>query len=154
MRMYFFVPYNISEIQKGIQAGHAALEYAEKFGQGLPYEEFIMNHKTWVILNGGTTMDFDADRSGKSGDLNLIAQQLYGEHIDFSYFREPDLNNALTALCFLADERVYDREKYPDLAPCKEDEKYDIETIRSWVKGLGGRKNVVLRQLITGKHLA
>ncbi len=31
-RMYFFVPYNISEIQKGIQAGHAALQYANLCG--------------------------------------------------------------------------------------------------------------------------
>jgi hypothetical protein len=152
MRMYFFVPYHLSGIQKGIQAGHCALEYATKYGKTLDYKVFMDYHKTWVILNGGTTMD--CNDFGKSGDLNLIAQSLYGERIDFAYFREPDLNNALTALCFLASEQVYDRKTYPDLAPCKEDEKYDIETIRAWVKSLGGRKNAFLRQLITGKHLA
>ena len=34
LRMYFFVPYNISPIQKSIQAGHAALEYAYKNSNG------------------------------------------------------------------------------------------------------------------------
>lgn len=54
-RMYFFVPYNISEIQKGIQAGHSALEYALKYGRTKEFLDFVENHKTWVILSGGTT---------------------------------------------------------------------------------------------------
>ncbi len=29
-------------------------------------------------------------------------------------FCEPDLGDQLTAICFLVDERVWDREKYPD----------------------------------------
>lgn len=53
-RMYFFVPCNISEIQKGIQAGHAALEYAFLYGDTDEYKSFIVNDKTWIILNGGT----------------------------------------------------------------------------------------------------
>ena len=32
LRMYFFTIYQLSGIQKGIQAGHAALEYARLFG--------------------------------------------------------------------------------------------------------------------------
>ena len=56
-RLYFFVPYNISPIQQAIQAGHAALEYAYKFGNTSDYIDFMINDKTWVILNGGTTND-------------------------------------------------------------------------------------------------
>ena len=31
-----------------------------------------------------------------------------------NYHHETDLNYALTAVCFIADERVLDKEKYPD----------------------------------------
>jgi hypothetical protein len=56
LRMYFFVPYNISEIQKGIQAGHAALRYARQFSADNPdVWNFVDNYETWIILNGGTT---------------------------------------------------------------------------------------------------
>jgi hypothetical protein len=55
LRMYFFVPNNISDIQKSIQAGHAALEYAYHYGDTKLFDDFITKHKTWVILNGGTT---------------------------------------------------------------------------------------------------
>ena len=150
--MYFFVPYNISEIQKGIQAGHASLEYARLFGDTPEFKYFVQSQKTWVILNGGTTMD--ADVRGNRGTMQEIEEMLWGGGIPYTSFNEPDLNNALTALCFLAPEQVYDREIYPDLPPCGENEKYGFEAIEAWVKGLGGRKNVFLRQLITGKHLA
>ena len=56
-RLYFFVPYNISPIQQAIQAGHAALEYAFKYGNTEEFIDFVTNHKTWIILNGGTTND-------------------------------------------------------------------------------------------------
>lgn len=143
MRMYFFVPYHLSGIQKGIQAGHSALEYANLYANTPEFKYFIQSHKTWIILNGGTT-----------SDLQGVSEALHYYGINFSRFREPDLDNALTSVCFLAPEQVYDREKYPDLAPCKEDEKYAIETIKAWVNSLGGINNVVLRRLITGKHLA
>jgi hypothetical protein len=55
LRMYFFVPYNISPIQQAIQAGHAALEYADKYASDEIFIKFVREHKTWVILNGGTT---------------------------------------------------------------------------------------------------
>ena len=54
-RMYFFVPYNISPIQQAIQAGHAAVEYARLHGHTWLFKDFATNHKTWIILDGGTT---------------------------------------------------------------------------------------------------
>ena len=116
-RMYFFVPYNISDIQKGIQAGHAALEYAEKFRHKSEIWDFIENDKTWIILNGGTT-NKSRDLDGIShGSLNQIADSLGDQGIDFAYFLEPDLNDALSAVCFIADERVFNYNKYPDWEP-------------------------------------
>lgn len=114
LRMYFFVPYNISPIQQAIQAGHAALEYAVKFGDTELFKEFAIQHKTWVILNGGTTND-QRDFDGISqGTLNQIGDRLNENDIPFSFFHEPDLNDALTALCFICDERVFNRKDYPD----------------------------------------
>jgi len=37
-RMYGLVPYNISEIQKGIQFGHAVVEYAQKHFKDADYQ--------------------------------------------------------------------------------------------------------------------
>ena len=57
-RMYFLVPYNISDTQKGIQAGHAMGEYVLKYGRHNPDHvvwDFLEKWKTWIILNGSTT---------------------------------------------------------------------------------------------------
>ena len=145
-RLYFFVPYNISDIQKGIQAGHAALEYANFLGSNYEYLQFIKNDKTWIILNGGTTND-------ETGDLNNIMSLLHENDINYTFFREPDLNNALTAICFLADERVWNKEKYPDYEECPVEEFRESE-YKKWVKFVGGDKNVFLRELLKDKHLA
>jgi len=185
VRMYFFVPYNISEIQKGIQAGHAALRYARQFSAENPEVwEFIDKHETWIILNGGTTneqRDFDGI---PAGSLNLLADQLMEADIKFSYFIEPDLNNALTAVCFLADEQVFNRKDFPDfidwlldvkmyesakdealknnpqfwvelkMKPITEVKELFPEYYKEWVRFMGGLKNVFLRELTKDKKLA
>src|SRR5690606_16480592 len=113
-RMYIFVPYNLSDIQKGIQAGHAVEQYVFQYGDTLEYYDYIVNHKTWIVLNGGTT-NARRDENGISlGTLNRIADQLHDNEIDFGCFYEPDLHDALLAVCFLCDERVFNWVKYPD----------------------------------------
>jgi len=181
LRMYFFVPYNISEIQKGIQAGHAALRYTRMFSVDNPEVwDFVDNHETWIILNGGTTnetRDFDGI---PEGSMNKIADSLVDNNIPFSYFTEPDLNNSLTALCFLCDERVFNSEDYPEFIDYlnenhndnyikriseKFEEMLNIgnleelaaefpEEYKEWVRNMGGVKNVFLRELIKDKRLA
>lgn len=176
LRMYFFVPYNISSIQKSIQAGHSALRYARLFAEKDPLVwEFVDKHETWVILNGGTTnSEYDFDGTPK-GSLNQIADSLQENDIQFSYFIEPDLNNALTAVCFIIDERVFNRKDYPDfqdylvdvLNVYKPEQKFKVyrtsidflktmhpEEYKEWVRLLGGVKNVFLRDLIRDKKLA
>ena len=179
LRMYFFVPYNISPIQQAIQAGHAALEYADKFGGSEEFVKFVREYKTWVILNGGTT-NSGRDLNGiVVGSLDQIGDSLLENDIPFSYFQEPDLNDALTALCFIVDERVFNRKDYPDftdyLIPELElndgkeanfdyikikttnveilKEKY-VDKYKEWVRFVGGVKNVFLRELIKDKRLA
>jgi hypothetical protein len=103
LRMYFFTIYQLSGIQAGIQCGHAALEYANMYKDDPQYKDFIENWKTWVILNGGTTNSC----SDELGSLNEIVNQFGAKGIKYSVFHEPDLNNALTAMCFIADSRVF-----------------------------------------------
>jgi hypothetical protein len=153
-RMYFFVPYNISDIQKGIQAGHCAIQYVIEHTPSKEFHDFFVNNKTWIILNGGTTR-FSRNSDEEQGSLNQILYDLESHDVVYSFFCEPDLNNALSAICFLADERVWDKEKYPDYA----DEDCPFDSIKpklyeKWVEFVGGDKNVFLRELLKDKHLA
>lgn len=167
LRMYFFVPYQLTGIQQGIQCGHAALEYAAQYGDTSLFKEFVANHKTWIVLNGGTTNDNeDLD---KRGSLNKISDVLYNNNIPFAQFREPDLQDAVTSVCFICDERVFNKEKYPDynkkLLVSIENEPFPhlykkldnfeyIMSFSAWLKHIGDDKNLVLRKLLEGKRLA
>jgi len=177
LRMYFFVPYQLSGIQKAIQAGHAGLEYAHKYKNDKQFIDFIDNWKTWIILNGGTTNNIDVNNPGT---LDYIVYEilehngnLKNEQINFSIFKEPDLNDALTAICFICDERVFNYKDYPDignytypefknadlslklLMMSKEEQKEKfLHEYNKWEKFMGGKKNVFLRNLLKGKKLA
>jgi hypothetical protein len=185
MRMYFFVPYNISEIQKGIQAGHAALRFARKYGEEYPEVwDFVDNHETWIILNGGT-MNEERDFDGVAlGTMNQLGDALLDNDIMFSYFIEPDLNNGLSALCFLCSEQVFNKKDYPDFInwildvkmfdtakeealknnpdlwfelktmPFEEVKEMFPEYYKEWVRFMGGVKNVFLRELTRDKNKA
>lgn len=93
LRMYFFVMYNLSGIQKGIQAGHAALEYAKLFGHTEQYKEFITYHKTFILLDGGG-----------SGDMCNRYEEVLQMGIPLIGFHEPDLNDSLSAFAFILSE--------------------------------------------------
>jgi len=156
-RMYFFVPYNISDIQKGIQAGHCALEYAVLYGSTEEFSSFMKNDKTWIILNGGSTRNFHFEDDEFGGDINKTVFSLgLLTGVRVAHFNEPDLNDALTAFCFLADERVWDLESYPDFGDIQSiGHQYLLpKTEEEWVSWVGGRDNVYLRNLIKDKRLA
>ena len=105
--MYGFVPYQLGgTIHAGIQFGHGVVEYQLKYGKNKEYLDWAKEDKTFIILNGGTTNDTD-------GTLNSLQKELKSFGIKYATFREPDLNNALTAIVFLLDERVWDVDKYP-----------------------------------------
>lgn len=181
LRAYFFVPYNISDMQKGIQGIHTAFRYGRKFGEDETFKNFVDNCETVVMLNGGTTNDERDFEGFVIGALNQIGDQLVDNGIPFTYFIEPDLNHALTALCFIADERVFNRKDYPEFLDYIFDvkmypdargempeENYIMlkmqgierlqemfpEYYKEWVRFVGGVKNVFLRELIKDKKLA
>jgi len=155
-RMYFFVPYNISPIQQAIQAGHAAEQYGHKYGQTEEYIDYVKNWKTWIILNGGTTNNGTLGTGESEGSLNQIVDSLEDNDINYAIFNEPDLNNALTAVCFLVDERVFNYKDYPEWNGSKWwNKNTKVEPFYSkWVTKLGGEKNVFLRDLLKYKKLA
>jgi hypothetical protein len=115
LRMYGLVPYNLSPIQQGIQFGHAVVEYGlTHFGEK-NHRDWANNHKTFIILNGGTTNNsIDKETGNPKGTLNQHAVNLRDMGIPFCTFYEPDLGDQLTAVVFLVDEHVFNREKYPD----------------------------------------
>jgi len=178
-RMYFFVPYNISPIQQGIQAGHALGEYALKYGRFNPFHivwDFLQYWKTWIILNGGTTNSNRDFTMISAGSLNQIADDLVENEIEMSYFLEPDLNDALSAVCIICDERVFNKKDYPEfwdymmkesgtldpalrisimVTPKEEWEKEYGKLFVTWRdKIIGGEKNFFLRELIRDMKLA
>lgn len=116
-RMYFLVMYNISEIQKGIQAGHAQNEYELLFGDSVEYKQWSRYDKTWMVMNGGTSNidgrnKYNTEICVGSMETNLWTLQQAG--VSCAPFYEPDLNNSNSAIAFLADERIWDKELYPD----------------------------------------
>jgi len=151
--MYFFVPYNLSPIQQAIQAGHAALEYAAKHGNTEEFKNFVFWDKTWIILNGGTSNS--AHLGSPKGSMDEIYESLRNAGILCQNFYEPDINNAMTAICFLADDRVWDWENFPNFddyltaLPIESPVSYE-----AWLELVGGEKNAFLKTLIENKRLA
>ena len=106
MRLYGFVMYNLSGIQKGIQFGHAALEYASKFKGDATTWEFVDEHKTFIVLDGGT-----------SGTMLDRMEELEDLGIPFAEFREPDLNDSVSAIAFIVNEKDYADEDFYKINP-------------------------------------
>ena len=168
LRMYGLVPYNISPIQQGIQFGHAVVEYGQRV-KGLntleeQYNNWAYNHKTFIILNGGTTNN----NPNSLGSLNEHLNMLANNDIVVETFNEPDLGDQLTAIVFIVDERVFNKELYPDYQPLtfdNSDVKFDFSCLfgmdsnhhvnyMDWVESVGGEKNVFLRDFLKTFRLA
>ncbi len=116
-RMYFLVLYNISGIQKAIQAGHAQNEYQLTYGHTEEYEQWSKYDKTWMVMNGGTSNYSGTNRYNDEicvGSMETYLWTLNQAGVPCAPFYEPDLNNATSAIAFLADERCWDKELYPD----------------------------------------
>ena len=158
LRMYFLVPYNLSPIQQGIQAGHACQQYAYLYGDTELFERHTVDHKTWIILNGGTTLE--ADTKGNSAHaVGTMQEYLTGlrnyTKVKIATFEEPDLNYALTAFCFICDERAWNAELYPDFVENTEWSAREYnKAFKLWTDDIGGRDNAYLRLFLKGKRLA
>ena len=108
MRLYFFVNLHIGGIHAGIQSGHAAMKLARKYrndeaAQNV-VDEFIDNHETFVLLNGG-----------ESDSMNEILTHLQREDCPLLWqeFRDSGIDNAMTAIAVLVPEHLYARPEKP-----------------------------------------
>lgn len=104
--MYVLVNNSLSTISKGIQAVHAVVEYGQKYSTLDEYKNWAKKDKTVIILDGGIS------NKNKKVGMKEIVLKLKNLKVNFSEFREPDINNCLTAIAFIVDERVYDENKY------------------------------------------
>jgi hypothetical protein len=142
------------------------------------YDDWADNWKTFIILNGGTTNHKTSLEDGLPfGSLNNHLLTLMDNGVELAHFNEPDLGDQLTAVVFIVDERVFNKKKYPDFedwvienfgdlitgdgnayqiakrikeSKSKEDQKVYL----SWVKIVGGEKNVFLRDFLKNFRLA
>ena len=154
-RMYGLVPYNLSPIQQGIQFGHAVVEYGQLV-RGIPpfdpiYNKFANKDKTFIILNGGTTNE----NPERLGTLQQHAQTLRNNGVMVAEFREPDLNDTLTAVVFLVDERVFKRDYYPDFVRNEMvTDEANEKQYQGWLERIGGETNAFLRTFLPNFKLA
>jgi len=155
LRMYGLVPYNISPIQQGIQFGHAVVEYGLKHNNEA-YKDWAKNWKTFIILNGGTTnTKADLETGLPVGSLNNHYLNLHKLGVKTAVFHEPDLGDQLTAVVFLLDERIFNRVKYPDFIEwAKNPDTKIARTQENWIKMIGGKNNVKIRDYISKFRLA
>ncbi len=177
LRMYFLVPYQLTGIQQGIQAGHVVVEYAREFSDTDLFKRFADNWKTFMIMNGGTTRTGGSPEGdlqiscGLINDYNQAAKA--SQKVTKAVFHEPDLNNALTAVCFIVEEPSFNYDDYIDLAPFAKKilptddwkpyfNKFSYDELKiempfiyeEWEKTMGGPRNVFLRELLKGKRFA
>jgi hypothetical protein len=185
LRMYGLVNYQNTGIQKGIQFLHSVVEYsqmANRLGNDIlkQYNEWADNHKTVILLNGGTTNNKILEDGKYFGTLNNHKKTLDNLGVFNSGFNEPDLGDQLTAVAFLLDERIFNKKKYPDfkdwlienyekclkkdmnllssnsvLEIMKNSESSkDKKVYKKWIKLIGGEKNYQIREFIKNFHLA
>lgn len=148
-RMYCLVLRQLSGINKGIQSCHCCLEYANKFSENQDYQKYVNFDKTLIMLDAGTTVDMDE-----------IIEKLKSANINFATFEEPDLGNLTTCVCFLADERSFDKTKYSskidflqnfNLIFCESSGKSAEE---HWKDYIGGDKVLAIMDIISNKRLS
>jgi len=147
-RMYGLVPYNLSSIQKSIQFGHAVVEYGQLMNN-MPllkpiYNKWANNDKTFIIYNGRTTNE----NIGRLGKMQESLQILKDNGIFVAEFREPDLNDTLTAIVFLVDERVFNKKLYPDFVIDTLNSKDNETQYNEWCDAIG-KENVFLRTFLS-----
>ena len=111
-RMYTLALYQLSGIQCGIQSGHSWIEYGKVVRERASssakakelwenFEDWEANHKTVYIMNGGP-----------SWALKESISFLESIDVQLAEFREPDLYDQVTAVSFIADERIFGKPSF------------------------------------------
>lgn len=156
LRMYGFTPYQLNGRQIGIQFGHGVVEYGLKYFNDILYQDWANNYKTFIILNGGIS-NHSINRYSNMNSIGTMETHLFTlieNDIKISTFYEPDLNDMLTAITFIVDERVFNKELFPDFTY-----EYDTCTYEEWRKKFNDsedniNKIIFLREFLPKFRLA
>lgn len=117
-RLYAFVPYQLTGIQKGIQVAHALAEYSSIHDEREDFQEWKNHWKTIIVLDGGTTNEGNESVYGMEptkGSIQDIMETIQEMGVQVEAFWEPDLNNAMTSFVFIVDEPVFNHEDFPSI---------------------------------------
>ena len=176
-RMYFLAPYSISAMQVACQQVHGIVDYATKFQKNADYQQWSTKDHVVTILNGGTTNDGwirDNYDPARRGTMDVALANLQDMGVNVGFFYEEDLNNALTAVVFLADERVFNRKLTPTEKKWKKRQRFfeDQETNglpytlmppteaqlqaeeADFEREVGGKQNAFVRRLVYHLNLS
>lgn len=161
LRGYGIMPYNIKPIQAGIQYSHAIVEYVVDNYQTPAFKLFLewaKKFKTAVLLDGGTSNHTKNRYSDEEyvGTMEGHLQALTENGIKFSTFYEPDLNDMLAGIFLIADERVFNKRKYPDFGFDYDEvnkvfvrnSDFGNQPTTEWIESIGGEKNYFLRNYL------
>jgi hypothetical protein len=90
-RLYVVVRDDLTKSQKTVQSIHAASEYLLK-----------ENGHGW---SNGTVVCL---KVRNEFELNILTNKLKKENINYRTFFEPDLNNSLTAIALVSENKMFD----------------------------------------------
>jgi hypothetical protein len=159
-RGYGIIPYNVKPIQAGIQYSHSIVEYVLENFNTKAFRLWGKLHKTAVLLNGGTSNHSENRYSEEEyiGTMEQHLKMLKDNDVTFSTFYEPDLNDMLSCIFLITDERTFNIKKYPDYGM-----KYNLESktfeklsfwtpgikpTEDWIESIGGKKNYFIREYL------
>lgn len=141
--MYSLVLRQLSPIQKGVQMGHAIAEYGNLCSKLVEYIQWVNVDKTIIMLDGGTYPEMKENRDF-----------LTGMRVPNACFYEDDLGGLLTAITFIADDRIWDTKLYPSYEEELTDDVLSASESPNWLIEMGGMEGLKLRNFIFSKRLA
>lgn len=143
-RMYVLFLRHLSGINKACQGMHVCMEYGYLYHNMSDYKKYISEDKTLISLDGGT-----------SNDLEEIKKTLERIKYNHNSFYEPDINNCITSICFLVDERVWNKEKYQTEEEFyQSNPEYGINKMYDEWSDYIGEKNITIMEILNGKKLS
>ena len=108
LRLYSFVNFYLSQIQQGIQTGHAAVQLIRTYtDKKQKHHELVMdwadNHKTFIVLNGGHNAALEQT-------LEIVQRSGY----PYSAFFEdgPSLGGLMTTVAVVLPENVFNARRF------------------------------------------
>lgn len=113
MRLYSFANYYLSPLQHGLQTAHCVSEMSQlgKIAELRVFNEWAMDHKTVIILNGG-----NSKMISDTYDLFEAPAKKLGLPLVKFYEDEQSLGGALTSCAIVLPEDMYNAQSLDEKA--------------------------------------